>query len=167
MSCMKLPAVRELNRRRRSMAAATRIIGVMMMGLLSRAAFGQDSEQPSTAEGWYKRAYDRRHNREFDGAIADAGEAIKLSPKTGKYWLERGISRGNKADLEGALDDFNHAVEFAPENADALRIRGGVKARVKQFDGAIEDFGAAVRISPKFSRAFGDRGGPDPQRGKG
>src|SRR5205814_3816459 len=98
-------------------AEVTKITGVLMMSLLSPAAFGQDSETPTTAEGWYKRAYDRRHNKELDGAIADASEAIKLSPKTGKYWLERGISRGNKGDLEGALDDYNHALEFALENA--------------------------------------------------
>src|SRR4051812_1279359 len=90
-------------RRRRSMADGRAIIGGLLLCLLSSAAFGQDPEQPTTAEGWYKRAYDRRHNKELDGAIADAGEAIKLSPKTGKYWLERGISRGNKGDLEGAL----------------------------------------------------------------
>src|SRR5436189_3322692 len=110
----------------------------MVMGALSSAAFGQDPkpapEKPGDAEAWYKSAYDKRHNKDLDGAIADAGEAIKLSPKIGKYWLERGISRGNKGNLEGALDDFNHAVQFAPENADALRIRAAMKARLKDFD---------------------------------
>src|SRR5690242_12929355 len=95
-----------LQRRRRIMVV-TNVIGVVMMGLLCPSAFSQDNENPTTPEGWYKRAYDKRHNRDFDGAIADATESIKLSPKTGKYWLERGISKGNKGDLEGALDDFN------------------------------------------------------------
>jgi len=144
------------------MAGVTRIIGVMMLCLLSQVALGQDLSpapgKPGDAEAWYKSAYDKRHNKDLDGAIADATEAIKLSPKTGKYWLERGISRGNKGDLDGALDDFNHAIPLAPENADALRIRGLMKGRMKDFDGAMEDFGAAVRISPKFSRAYGDRG---------
>jgi tetratricopeptide (TPR) repeat protein len=142
----------------------------MMMGLLSQAAFGQDPApapgKPGDAEAWYKSAYDKRHTKDLDGAIADATEAIKLSPKTGKYWLERGISRGNKGDLDGALDDFNHAVPLAPENADALRIRGLMKGRMKDFDGAMEDFAAAVRISPKFSRAYGDRGDTYRQMGK-
>jgi tetratricopeptide (TPR) repeat protein len=152
------------------MAGVTRMIGVMMMCLLSHVAFGQDPApapgKPGNAEAWYKSAYDRRHNKDLDGAIADAGEAIKLDPKNGKYWLERGISRGGKGDLDGALDDFNHAVQFAPENADALRIRAAMKGRMKDFDGAIEDFGVAVRISPKFSRAYGDRGDTYRQMGK-
>src|ERR1043166_3925100 len=152
------------------MTGATRIIGFFMTCLLSRVAFGQDPapapQKPKDAEAWYKSAYDKRHNKDLDGAIADAGEAIKLSPKTGKYWLERGISRGNKGDLDGALGDFNQAVQFAPENADALRIRAMMKARLKDFDGALEDFGAAVKISPKFSRAYGDRGDTYRQMGK-
>ena len=152
------------------MAGMTRITGVLMTCLLCPVAFGQDpasaQEKPGTAEGWYKSAYDKRHNKDLDGAIADAGEAIKLSPKTGKYWLERGISRGGKGDLDGALSDFNQAVLLAPENADALRIRGLMKGRMKDFDAAIEDFGAAVRISPKFSRAYGDRGDTYRQMGK-
>ena len=44
------------------------IIGVVMMSLLS--AFGQDAETPTTAEGWYKRAYDKRHNTDLDGVPA-------------------------------------------------------------------------------------------------
>jgi tetratricopeptide (TPR) repeat protein len=152
------------------MAGVTRIFGVLMMALLSRVALGQDStpapQKPANAEAWYKSAYDKRHNKDLDGAIADASEAIKLSPKTGKYWLERGISRGGKGDLDGALDDFNHAVTLAPENSDALRIRGLMKGRTKDFDGAIEDFGMALRISPKFSRAYGDRGDTYRQMGK-
>ena len=152
------------------MAGTTRLIGVLIACMLSRAAFGQDPapapEKPSTAEGWYKSAYDRRHNKDLDRAIADASEAIKLSPKTGKYWLERGISRGNKGDLSGALEDFNQAVLLAPENADALRIRGLMKGRMKDFDWAIEDLGLAVKISPKFSRAYGDRGDTYRQMGK-
>jgi tetratricopeptide (TPR) repeat protein len=152
------------------MAAGTRITGVLMTVLLAHVALGQDSTpapaKPTDAEAWYKSAYDRRHNKDLNGAIADASEAIKLSPKTGKYWLERGISRGGKGDLDGALDDFNHAVLLAPENADALRIRGLMKGRMKDFEGAIEDLGVAVRISPKFSRAYGDRGDTYRQMGK-
>jgi len=152
------------------MAEAMRIIGVLAMCLLSHAALGQDPKpappKPGDAEAWYKSAYDKRHTRDFDGAIADAGEAIKLAPKNGRYWLERGISRGNKGDLQGALDDYNQAVQFAPENADALRIRAMMKGRLKDFDGALEDFGAAVRLSPKFSRAYGDRGDTYRQMGK-
>ncbi|HVR86549.1 MAG TPA: family 16 glycoside hydrolase [Planctomycetota bacterium] len=148
----------------------TRITGVMMLGLLSQVAFGQDPAstpgKPGNAEAWYKSAYDRRHNKDLDGAIADASEAIKLSPTNGRYWLERGISRGGKGDLEGALDDFNHAVQFAPENSDALRIRAAMKGRLKDYDGAIEDFTAAVRMSPKFSRAYGDRADTYRQMGK-
>lgn len=147
------------------MTGPTRILGVAMACLLSRAALSQDAA-PADAEGWYKRAYDRRHNHDFEGAIADASEAIKLSPKTGKYWLERGISRGNKGDLTGALEDFNQACPLYPENSDALRIRAMMKARLKDFDGAMEDFGAAVKISPKFSRAYGDRGDVYRQMGK-
>ncbi|HLY75474.1 MAG TPA: family 16 glycoside hydrolase [Planctomycetota bacterium] len=152
------------------MAGATRVSGVIVMGLLSQAAFGQDPApapgKPGNAEAWYKSAYDRRHNKDLDGAIADATEAIKLSPMTGKYWLERGISRGGKGDLDGALDDFNHAVQFAPENADALRIRANMKGRMKNFDGALEDFGEAIRLSPQFSRAYGDRADTYRQMGK-
>src|SRR5579872_3953981 len=84
--------------------------------LLVMAGIAGAADKPTTAEGWYKSAYDKRHEGDFDGGIADASEAIKLDAKNGKYWLERGISRLNKRDFDGALDDYNQAVELDPKN---------------------------------------------------
>jgi tetratricopeptide (TPR) repeat protein len=110
-----------------------------------------------TSAEWYQSAYDKRHHHDFDGAIADASEAIKADPNNAKAWLERGISRNNKKDFDGALEDCNRAVQLAPEYADCIRIRGEVKARMKDYIGAIGDYNAAIKLSPKFSRAYGNR----------
>jgi tetratricopeptide (TPR) repeat protein len=137
----------------------------LRMALFATIAFSQGCSSPANDEGkvsrtsaeWYQSAYDKRHHQDFDGAIADAGEAIKADPNNAKAWLERGISRNNKKDYAGALEDMNRAVQLAPEYADCIRIRGEVKARMKDYLGAIADYDAAIKLNPKFSRAYGNR----------
>ncbi len=110
-----------------------------------------------TSAQWYQSAYDKRHQHNFEAAIADATEAIKLDPSNAKAWLERGISRNNQKDYEGAIEDCNQAVKIAPDFADCIRIRGEIKARMKNYIGAISDFDEAIKLQPKFSRAYGNR----------
>lgn len=139
--------------------------GVLLPALLAAIGFSQGCSQPTNDEGkvsrssaeWYRSAYDKRHNNDLDGAIADASEAIKADPNNAKAWLERGISRNNKKDYAGALEDMDRAVQLAPEYADCIRIRGEVKARMKDYNGAIADYNAAIKLQPKFSRAYGNR----------
>lgn len=124
---------------------------------LKPATAGDQQAVRRTSAEWYRSAYDKRHDHDFDGAIADASEAIKTDPDNAKAWLERGISRNNKKDFAGALEDYNRAVQLAPEWADGVRIRGEVKARMKDYVGAIADYNTALKLLPKFSRAYGNR----------
>ena len=68
------------------------MIHVTMLCLLS-SAFAQDAETPTTAEGWYKRAYDRRHNKELDGAIEQVlYEWLRKHELLPTYFRVEGIS---------------------------------------------------------------------------
>jgi len=124
---------------------------------LKPATAGDQQAVRRTSAEWYQSAYNKRHDHDFDGAIADASEAIKTDPNNAKAWLERGISRNNQKDFAGALEDYNRAVQLAPEWADGVRIRGEVKARMKDYVGAIADYNTALKLLPKFSRAYGNR----------
>jgi tetratricopeptide (TPR) repeat protein len=142
-------------------ASARRLLPALFAALAFSQGCGSAAKEegkPSrTSAEWYQSAYDKRHAHDEDGAIADAGEAIKADPNNAKAWLERGISRNNKKDYAGALEDINEAVRLAPEYADCIRIRGEVKSRMKDYAGAIADYDTAIKLMPKFSRAYGNR----------
>ena len=76
-------------------------LGRLTTALFAAVGFSQACSPAPKDEGrvsrssaeWYQSAYDKRHHNDFDGAIADAGEAIQADPNNAKAWLERGISR--------------------------------------------------------------------------
>jgi tetratricopeptide (TPR) repeat protein len=67
-------------------------------------------------------AYENK--RDYDHAIADYSEAIRLDPEYAEAYLVRGISYENKRELEKALADFRVAL-----NHESLRASRKQKAR--------------------------------------
>src|SRR5258708_6165610 len=140
--------------RRRTMSGATTIIGVLMMGMLTSAAFGQDPEKPTTAEAWYKRAYDRRHNNDFDGAIADAGEAmedfgaaVRISPKFSRAYGDRGDTYRQMGKVDLALADYDRALEIDKKYFWFCEARGDILRSQGKLDGAAADYRSALETA--------------------
>jgi len=106
------------------------------------------------------RAY--RELGEFDKAVADFGEAIRLNPQNatafalrGDAYLAKYDATNAKRDLEQAIADLNSAVDacrdnptdkFRPENAYFLRASCYMLA--KDYDRAANDFTEVLRIVP-------------------
>ncbi|MES1180544.1 MAG: tetratricopeptide repeat protein, partial [Verrucomicrobiota bacterium] len=59
----------------------------------------------------------------FDGALADAMQAIKLDPKNAEAYSVRGQVRYNKDDIPGAIADFEKVIELNAENWQLLSFK--------------------------------------------
>jgi tetratricopeptide (TPR) repeat protein len=112
----------------------------------SRAAFNQG-----------RAALDRG---DFDRAIADFSEAIRLEPRypgsfngRGIAYNNRGLAYGNKKDFDLAIGDFSEAIRLNPTDAIAFNSRGHAFAQKKDLDSAIADFNEAIRLEPKPRRS--------------
>ena len=62
--------------------------------------------------GHFIRARTSFHKGDFDGAIADYTEIIRLNPKNEYAYLERGVTYFNKHDFDLAIADYDRAIEL-------------------------------------------------------
>jgi tetratricopeptide (TPR) repeat protein len=95
---------------------------------------------------------------EFDSAIADFNEHIRLMPKSLSGHLGRCLTFTSKGDFDRAISDCNEVIRLNPQLVNGYGARGMIWTEKGEFDNAIADFNEALRINPKsfemhFSRA--------------
>ena len=95
---------------------------------------------------------------DYDRAIADFDEAIRLDPKSSIAFINRGDTYTNKGDNDRAIADYNEAIRLDPKSVLALSARGVAYAKKGDYDRAIADFNRAIRLDPKSTHAFRNRG---------
>ena len=72
--------------------------------------------------------------RDYDTAIADFDEAIRLDPKFAPAYVNRGLAYAAKGDLDKAFADCTKAIELKPDYADAYYGRGDAFLRKCDWD---------------------------------
>lgn len=95
---------------------------------------------------------------EFDRAITNFNEALRMLPKEANFYIGRGKAYVWKADFEGALRDYNQAIRLNPREADAYFQRGFLWAEQEDFDKAIADYNQAIKLKPSLATALSARG---------
>jgi tetratricopeptide (TPR) repeat protein len=72
------------------------------------------------ATAYNNRGVAYRIKGEYDKAIDDFNEAIKLRPSYANAFNNRGVAHRNKGDLNGALADYDQAIRLKPDYAAAV-----------------------------------------------
>jgi tetratricopeptide (TPR) repeat protein len=113
---------------------------------------------PLTAAAYSNRGLMRFLKRNFDGAIKDCTEGLKINPRLAGAYIYRGISRSAKKEFDAALSDLNRALTIDPRNTDALNNRGLVYTEIGDFDKAISDLDQAIKLNSRLIEAYYNRG---------
>jgi tetratricopeptide (TPR) repeat protein len=113
---------------------------------------------PKNATAFYNRGVARRILGNYEGAIDDNGEAIKLKPDYAEAHNNRGVARHQQGDYEGAISDFNNAIEFKLDYAEAYNNKGASRHYQGNFTCAIADFDEAIKLKPDYAESFSNRG---------
>lgn len=95
--------------------------------------------------------------RDFNSALADMNEAIKLQPKLPGLYINRAFLRYNLDDYFGAMADYDYAIELDPLNNTALFNRGILLTEVNANDRALNDFTRVLSLNPDDYRALYNR----------
>jgi TPR repeat/Tetratricopeptide repeat len=96
--------------------------------------------------------------RDFDKAIADYSEAIRLNPTYAIAYNNRGHAWYAKNDFGKAIADYSEAIRLNPTYALAYWNRGIAWQGKNDFDKAIADYSEAIRLNPRNTMAFSYRG---------
>lgn len=113
---------------------------------------------PTDLPGYYRRGQHYAIGGEYDKAIKDFTEVIRLNPKHAGALNDRCWVRAIKGDLNDALKDCNQALAIAPNYADALDSRGFTNLKLGMFARAIADYDAALERDPKRPTSLYGRG---------
>jgi lipoprotein NlpI len=99
-----------------------------------------------------------RSKGDYDRAIQDYNEAIRLNPNYAAAFNNRGIAYRSKRDYNQAIADYDQAIKLSPNNAAFLNNRGNAYRDRGDHDRAIQDYNEAIRLNPDYALAFTNRG---------
>ena len=92
-------------------------------------------------------AYDQKGD--FDRAIADLNEAIRLVPKYVIFYGNRGDVYRHKGDPDRAVADYSEVLRLIPEGASSQYSDRGMACNdMGDDDRAIADFSETIRRTP-------------------
>lgn len=91
-------------------------------------------------------AYYRKSD--YDRAIADYDQSIKVLPGYARALNNRGLAFQKKGDLVRALDDFDQSIRFDPKSAPAFVNRAEAFRRKGDYRRASNDYSAALTLLP-------------------
>jgi len=95
---------------------------------------------------------------DYDRAIQNYDEAIRLDPKSADAFAGRGSAYLLKGDYDRAIQDYNEAIRLNPKSASAFNGRGAAYFAKGDYSRAIPDYNEAIRVDPRTPRALLNRG---------
>jgi tetratricopeptide (TPR) repeat protein len=94
---------------------------------------------------------------DFDRAIADFDESLRLNPNNVVALSNRGAAWLLKGEPARAIADLNTVISLNPKNPAPFAARGALWRQLREFDKSIADLDEAIRLDPKQSQAYNNR----------
>jgi len=94
---------------------------------------------------------------EYDIALADYNEAIRLDPNLAVAYYDRGNVWFDMQEYDKALADYNEAIRLDPNLAVAYTNRGVAWGHKQEYDKALADYNEAIRLDPQDTSAHNGR----------
>ena len=96
-------------------------------------------------------------NNDYEAAVKDLDEVIKLEPHYAGNFINRAYLRYKLDDYYGAMSDYDYAVSLEPDNAIAIYNRAQLNAEVGEDLKAIDDFSRVLKLEPNNFLALYNR----------
>ncbi len=108
-------------------------------------------------------AYNNRGNahinkRDYDRALADLNEAVRIDPRNGVAFSNRGYAHYNKRAYDAAIADFTRSIEINPKYVNSWSLRGLTRGAMRDYATAIADYNEALKIEPDHALTLIRRG---------
>ncbi|MCY4402482.1 MAG: tetratricopeptide repeat protein [Candidatus Poribacteria bacterium] len=103
-------------------------------------------EIPNDAKSYCKRGISYYNKRQYDKAITDYNEAIKLKPDYAEAYSNRAKAYVNIVDFDKAIEDYTKVIELNPKAVDAYYSRGKLYVEGNEYEKAIADYSMAINL---------------------
>jgi tetratricopeptide (TPR) repeat protein len=124
---------------------------LVMVAILAPPYHALGQNELGDAAAYHKRGIERRRQRDYDQAIADFDQAIRLNPAFAEAYLSRANARRDTGDYDRAITDYTEAIRLDPKSAAAYYSRGYCREARGDPTGAKADYAEAARLDPKLS----------------
>jgi len=95
---------------------------------------------------------------DYEGAIRNFNEAIRLDPKYAIAYGNRGVAYSKLGEYQKAIEDYNQAIELYPNYAKAYFNRAFTYSKLENYQQAIVDYTMAIQFNPLDANAYVLRG---------
>src|SRR6266436_4016609 len=107
---------------------------------------------------FYSRGNAYYEKRNYNQAIQDYDQAIRLNPSHASAFSNRGVAYASKGDYDRAIENYDEAIRLNPNHADAFSNRGVAYGRKGNYDRAIQNYDEVIRLNPNHANALYNRG---------
>ena len=115
--------------------------------------YDDDSFKQVNVRLHWLRGMTREEEGDFDGAITDFSEAIRLEPDFPDIYLRRGLAYRHKGKFDRAMDDYDKAIALEPDNFNNYYERGLLHQILGKLGKALEDYTNTILIKPDHAVA--------------
>jgi Tfp pilus assembly protein PilF len=109
---------------------------------------GEIAKNPEVADLYNRRAEAHTLRRDYDAAVADYGEALRLQPNERAFYNNRGRAFLAKKDYERAVADFDESIRLAPNYVFPYANRAAARTAQREYARAVEDYERALQLEP-------------------
>ena len=99
-----------------------------------------------------------RFKADWDRAIADYDEALKLNPKIAGAYTGRAAANLRKGNIDRALPDLNEGLRLDPKSPGIHNVFGYYYNKKGDHERALTEVNEALRLYPQYLYAFSNRG---------
>jgi tetratricopeptide (TPR) repeat protein len=123
----------------------------------TRALNSDRFDQHNRAIIYSNRANQRERAGDYEKAIADHNEAIRIDPAYAAGFMHRGNAYARHGDFDRAIADHSEAVRLAPKDADSFYNRGYTYSHKGDHERAVADYTTGIELDAGKSRLWGQR----------
>lgn len=121
--------------------------------------------QPDNAVAWNSRCWARAIAGQFDGAVSDCNEALRLKPDYINAIDSRAFAKLRAGRFKQAIEDYDQPLQLEPRKGASLYGRGVARRQSGDDTGGNADITLARAFKPNVAVEFSRYGAPVPAGG--
>jgi len=96
-------------------------------------------------------------NQDFEGALKDFEEALKLDKKNAELYAWKGFTHLKMEKYAKATSDINHAIKLDDSKATFYHYRAVIRDSLKRYEESLKDYAKAIKLNPQDAEIFVSR----------